>query len=129
MIIIYILRDTKLIKGRGFNEAEIIESGRSVALLGLELVKRRFLMRGKIHLQKIISIGSGKYKVVGILKEKGSGFGNNSDMVCFIPYTNTRNYFSRPNMNFDIQVRVEQSELIEAATGQAEVSFQNSSGT
>ncbi len=108
-------------EGRGFNEQEI-ESGRNVALLGAELVKQLF-KNGENPLEKIISIGGGKYKVVGILEKKGSGFGNNSDLVCFIPYTNTRNYFSRPNMNFDIQVKVEQSELIEAATGQAEAVF------
>ncbi len=108
-------------QGRGFNEQDI-ESGRNVAILGAELVKRLF-KEGENPLQKIISIGGGKYKVIGVLKIKGSGFGNNSDMVCFIPYTNTRNYFSRPNMNFDIQIKVEQPELIEAATGQAEAVF------
>ena len=108
-------------QGRSFS-AQDIEDGRNVAFLGSELAKRLF-KAGENPLQKIVSIGSGKYKVVGILKSKGSGFGNNGDRVCFIPYTNTRNYFSRPNMNFNIQIKVEQSELIEPATGQAEATF------
>lgn len=108
-------------KGRSFSEVDI-ESGRSMVLLGSELVKRLF-KGGENPLQKVVSIGSGRYKVVGILKEKGSGFGNNSDLACFIPYTNTRNYFSRPNMNFDIQIKVNQPELMEAAVGQAEAVF------
>lgn len=107
--------------GRAFSQNDI-ESGRNVTLLGSELVKKLF-ENEENPLEKIISIGGGKYKVVGILQEKGSGFGNNSDMVCFIPYTNTRNYFSRPNMNFDVQVRVDQAELMEAAAGQAEATF------
>ena len=37
-------------------------------------------------------------------------------MVCFIPYSNSRSYFSRPNMNFDIQIKVNQSELMDAAS-------------
>ncbi len=108
-------------KGRSFSEVDI-ESGRSMVLLGSELAKRLF-KGGENPLQKVVSVGSGKYKVVGVLKEKGSGFGNNSDLACFIPYTNTRNYFSRPNMNFDIQIKVDQPELMEAAVGQAEAVF------
>ena len=113
-------------QGRSFSEQDII-SGRAVTLLGSELVNRLF-KSGENPLQKVISIGSGKYKVVGVLKSKGSGFGGNGDLVCFIPYTNTRNYFSRPNMNFDIQVKVEQAELMEAAIGQAESTFRNVRG-
>ncbi|WP_321367904.1 ABC transporter permease [uncultured Draconibacterium sp.] len=107
--------------GRSFS-AHDIQSGRSVVLLGSELAKRLF-KGGENPLQKVVSIGSGKYKVVGVLKEKGSGFGMNSDMVCFIPYSNSRSYFSRPNMNFDVQVKVDRPELMDAAVGQAEATF------
>ena len=108
-------------QGRAFSEDDI-NSGKSFALLGSELSKRLF--KGVENpLQKDISIGNGKYKVIGVLKEKGSGFGGSSDMVCFIPYSNSRNYFSRPNMNFDIQIMVNQPELIDAAIGQAESVF------
>lgn len=108
-------------KGRSFSPHDI-ETGRSVVLLGSELAKRLF-KGGEDPLDKVISIGSGKYKVVGILVSKGSGFGMNSDMVCFIPYSNSRTYFSRPNMNFDVQIKVDRPELMNAATGQAEATF------
>ncbi len=108
-------------QGRAFSEDDINE-GRNLVLLGSELAKRLF-KGGENPLQKDISIGNGQYKVIGILEEKGSGFGGSSDMVCFIPYSNSRNYFSRPNMNFDIQIMVNQPELMDAATGQAESVF------
>lgn len=107
--------------GRSFSDDDI-ESGRNVVLIGSSLVTALFKV-GESPLQKVISIGGGKYKVVGILKEKGSGFGSESDLVCFIPYTNARDYFSRPNMNFDVQVRVNKAELMDAAVGQAESIF------
>ncbi|WP_321346745.1 ABC transporter permease [uncultured Draconibacterium sp.] len=107
--------------GRSFSNHDI-EAGRSVVLLGSDLAKRLF-KGGEDPLQKVVSIGSGKYKVVGVLKAKGSGFGMNSDMVCFIPFTNSRAYFSRPNMNFDVQVKVDRPELMDAAVGQAEAIF------
>ncbi|MCK3685744.1 ABC transporter permease [Maribellus sp. YY47] len=108
-------------KGRGFGEQDI-ESGRNAVLLGSELARRLF-KSGEEPVSKVISIGSGKYKVVGVLEKKGSGLGMNSDMVCFIPYTNARTYFSRPNMNFGVQVMVDRPELMDAAIGQAEATF------
>jgi len=108
-------------KGRSFSEQDIA-SGRNVVLLGSELARRLF-KSGEEPVNKLISIGSGKYKVIGILEKKGSGFGMNSDMVCFIPYSNARTYFSRPNMNFEVQVMVTRPELMEAAIGQAEATF------
>jgi putative ABC transport system permease protein len=107
-------------KGRSFSEQDIL-LGRNAVLIGSELAKRLFKGDEK-PLSKVISIGGGKYKVVGVLKPKGNGFGG-TDMVCFIPFTNTRNYFSRPNMNFDLQIKVDQPELMDAAVGQAESTF------
>ena len=107
--------------GRSFSDDDI-ESGRNVVLIGSGLVTALFKV-DESPLQKVISIGGGKYKVIGVLKEKGSGFGSETDLVCFIPYTNARNYFSRPNMNFDVQVRVNNAELMDAAVGQAESVF------
>ena len=110
-------------KGRSFSEHDI-EAGGNVVLLGSAIAKRLF-KSGEEPVDKIISIGSGKYKVVGVLVSKGSGFGMNSDMVSFIPYTNARTYFSRPNMNFGVQVMVDKPEMMDAATGQAEATFRN----
>ena len=110
-------------KGRAFSDDDI-NSGRNLALIGTALAKRLF-EAGENPLQKEVSIGNGKYKIIGVLAEKGSGFGGSSDMVCFIPYSNSRSYFSRPNMNFDIQIKVDQPELVEAAIGQAESVFRN----
>jgi putative ABC transport system permease protein len=110
-------------EGRSFSEDDII-SGRNTVLIGSELAKKLF-KGGENPLQKLITIGNGKYKVIEVLSEKGSGFGGSSDLACFIPYSNSRTYFSRPNMNFDIQIKVNQPELIDAAIGQAESVFRN----
>lgn len=108
-------------QGRAFSNDDII-TGRNMVLIGSELAKKVF-KGGENPIQKVISVGNGNYTVIGVLKEKGSGFGGSSDMVCFIPYSNSRSYFSRPNMNFDIQIKVNQPEIMEAATGQAESVF------
>lgn len=113
-------------QGRSFNEHEII-NGRNVVLIGSDISRRLF--KGKVSpIDKVISIGNGKYKVIGLLKSKGSGMGISNDLVCFVPYTNVRSSFSRPGMNFDIQVMVDGSEKMEMAIGQAEAVFRNIRG-
>jgi putative ABC transport system permease protein len=108
-------------QGRSFNNVEI-ENGRPVVLLGSDLVRLLF-KQGENPLQKVVSIGSGKYKVIGTLVARGSGMGISNDLLCFIPCTNTRQSFSRPNMNFNIQIMVERPEMLDIATGQAEAEF------
>ncbi len=107
--------------GRNFSPDEAL-TARNVVLIGRDVVRLLF-PGGESPLEKEITIGSGRYRVVGVLKSKGGGFGRGGDLVAFVPYTNARIYFSRPRMNFDVQVRPDHTELLEAGVGQAESVF------
>jgi putative ABC transport system permease protein len=111
----------ELSSGRNFSEDEI-EMGRNVAVIG-DGVMRKIFRKGENPLQKTISVGGGKYKVIGVLASKGSGFGAGADQLCMLPFTNVRSYFSRPQMNFAIQIKVNKSELMDPAIGEAEGIF------
>jgi len=116
----------ELESGRGLTFRESFE-GDNVALLGAALVKKLFA--GDIDpLGKMIAVGSGKYQVVGVLKDKGSGFGDTGDQVVLVPFTNVRQYFSRPQMNFRISVMPKSPQLLDAALGEAEAVFRNIRG-
>lgn len=108
-------------KGRNFTEEEI-NSGRNVVIIGDGVLKKIF-KKGENPLQKMISIGGGKYRVVGLLVAKGRGFGSGGDQLCLLPYTNVRSYFSRPQMNFSIQIKVTNTKLVDPAIGEAEGTF------
>lgn len=107
--------------GRNFTEDEVI-TGKNVVIIGDGVLKKMF-KKGEYPLQKIISIGGGKYRIIGVLKSKGTGFGSGSDQLCLLPYTNVRSYFARPQMNFSIQIKVSNNELIDPAIGEAEGIF------
>ena len=107
--------------GRNFTEEEII-SGRNVVIIGDGIIKKLF-KKGENPLQKTISIGGGKYRVIGVLASKGQGFGSGGDQMCLLPFTNVRSYFSRPQMNFSIQIKVSNNEMVNPATGEAEGVF------
>lgn len=108
-------------RGRNFSSSDI-ESGLNIVLIGEGLVNRLF-DKNESPLQKQISIGGGRYTVVGTLKSKGGGFGDNGNEICLLPYPNVRTYFSRPNMNFNVQVKVNDAQLVDAAAGEAEGTF------
>ena len=107
--------------GRNFTEEEIT-SGRNVVIIGEGVIKKLF-KKGENPLLKTISIGSGKYRIIGVLATKGLGFGTGGDQLCLLPYTNVRSYFSRPQMNFAIQVKVNNNEMVDPAIGEAESTF------
>jgi len=109
--------------GRNFTANEV-EYGFSSVILGSSLIKDLFKNK-EDPLGKIISIGPAKYKIIGVLKSKGSSMGFSGDRSCFIPVTNVRTNFSRPNMSFNINVMAKRPELLEAATGEATAILRN----
>ena len=103
--------------GRNFSRNDI-QSNAHVVIIGSGLTKDIF-DDGEEPLDKVISIGNGKYKIIGVLKEKGSSFGSQGDKTCILPITSVRQYFSRPNMNFKISVLPNDSKLLKAAINEA----------
>ena len=104
-------------KGRNFNPTEI-EEGSAVTLLGSEVAKTLFKDKEN-PIGQVVSIGAGKFKVIGVIKERGSSVGFSGDRNCMAPLSNVRQYFSRPNMNFRISVMVTDPNLMDAAIGEA----------
>lgn len=103
--------------GRTFSEHEVFY-GSHVAIIGSEIAKSLF-KNNQDPVGKIISIGAGKYKVIGVIEEKGAGMGFTPDRQVLLPITNVRQYFSRPNMSFTINVQPGNSQNVDAAIGEA----------
>jgi len=77
---------------------------------------------------RTISVRGAKFKVIGVLESKGSTFGNNQDLRVFIPIQHARSLFSQPNINYNLSVKVEDKELLEAAMDEAIITFRNIRG-
>lgn len=104
-------------KGRNFSEHDV-RFGSHAVIIGSEIAKTLF-PSGENPIDKLISIGSGKYKVIGVLKEKGSSMGNSPDKNALIPLTNARQYFSSSNPSFMISVMADSPDKLDAAIGEA----------
>lgn len=106
----------QIAKGRNFNSFDI-GNNNQVCILGSDFEKGLF---SNINpLDKTISIRGSKFKVIGVLKEKGSTFGNSQDLRVLIPIQVARSIFSLPNINYDLSVMVADEKLLDQAVDNA----------
>ena len=103
-------------QGRNFSPQDM-EMGNHVCILGKDLVTTLF--KGETALDKIISVGSTKYKVIGTLKEKGSSMGFGGDKICILPLSNVKQYYATKETSYTITVKVDKTENLQPAIGEA----------
>lgn len=103
--------------GRNFTPQEVYY-GSHVVVIGSEI--RSILFKNNENpIGQIISIGPGKYRVIGVMESKGSSVGFSGDRFCLLPIMNVRQYFSAPNRSFTINVMTDSPTLVEEAAGEA----------
>ena len=102
--------------GRNFNGFDI-DNNTYMCVVGSDFEKG--LLKDVNPINKIISIRGAKFKVIGVLKEKGSTFGNSQDLRVLIPIQVARSLFTAPNINYSLSVMVNKKELLEQAIDNA----------
>lgn len=107
-------------RGRNFSSHEV-DNGSSVAIIGSDVAATLF--KNDNPIDKMINIGGIQYNVVGVLKSKGSGFGQNEDAAAYIPITKARSGYSLQSPNCAIDVTPNDPNLFDAASGFAEGQF------
>jgi putative ABC transport system permease protein len=108
--------------GRNFNRADV-ESGRNICVIGSDVAVKLFGEKQERALDQVIRVGSNKYRVIGIMKEKGSSAFLQADNVVFSTYTNVRRLYSNKNQSYSIAVMVDDVNRMGSAIGEAEGSF------
>ncbi|WP_417939932.1 ABC transporter permease [Flavobacterium sp. RS13.1] len=102
--------------GRPFNQFDIDNNTYS-CVVGSDFEKG--LLKDVNPIDKIISIRGARFKVIGVLKEKGSTFGNSQDLRVLIPIQVARSLFTAPKINYTISVMVAKKELLDQAVDNA----------
>ncbi|HKK46792.1 MAG TPA: ABC transporter permease [Balneolaceae bacterium] len=97
--------------GRNFS-SEDIQYGRPFAIIGSEVKENIF--QTEYPLNKTIRIAGKQYQVIGVLKKKGSIFGQSLDNFVLIPYTTAINVYGG-DRNIDVQVKAPAMNYIDAA--------------
>jgi putative ABC transport system permease protein len=106
--------------GRNFTADEIQMNSRLV-LIG-SVIALDLFPAGVDPVGKDITVAGLKLKVSGVLKSKGASQ-MSDDKICFMPVSTARQYFSRPNMNFNIAVMPINPVNLDVMIGEAEGVF------
>lgn len=102
--------------GRNFNSFDIANNN-YVCVVGSDFEKG--LLKNINPINKIISIRGARFKVIGVLKEKGSTFGNSQDLRVLIPIQVARSLFTAPRINYTMSVMVSKKEILDQAIDNA----------
>ncbi|MBN8705773.1 MAG: ABC transporter permease [Bacteroidetes bacterium] len=70
--------------GRNFTEGEI-ESGRNVAIIGVELATKLFPSMNPLG--QSVKMNGTRFEIIGVMEKQGSSFGQSQDNVIYIPIT------------------------------------------
>ena len=108
-------------QGRNFNNFDI-ENNAYVCVLGSDFASKG-LLKDVNPIDKIISVRGAKFKVIGVLKEKGSTFGNSQDLRMLIPFQLARSLFSAPNINYTLSAIADKKEFLEDAVENATITM------
>jgi len=109
----------ELASGRNFSADDLLAS-RHVVIIGRDVV--RFLFPGVDPLGQEISLPGLKLTVIGVISSKGSSVMGN-DQVAIIPISTARQYFSRPNITYNIGVMPQKAVSLDMMASEAEGIF------
>jgi len=109
----------ELASGRNFSADDLLAS-RHVVIIGQDVV--RFLFPGVDPLGQEISLPGLKLTVIGVISSKGSSVMGN-DQVAIIPISTARQYFSRPNITYNIGVMPQKAVSLDMMASEAEGIF------
>jgi putative ABC transport system permease protein len=102
--------------GRNFTSFDI-NNNTYTCIVGSDFEKG--LLKDVNPIGKTISIRGAKFKIIGVLKEKGSTFGNSQDLRVMIPIQVARSLFTAPNLNYSLSIMVAKKELLDQAIDNA----------
>ncbi len=113
--------------GRNFTTREI-ENGAPVCLLGDEVLNRLFDGRAEFAMDKIISAGNIKLKVIGVLKKRGTSQNDGDDRRILIPLQLGKRYFGTQRTDYGLYVSVNDASKVDQGIERAIAVMRNVRG-
>ncbi|HXS58191.1 MAG TPA: ABC transporter permease [Hanamia sp.] len=108
--------------GRNFNKIDV-QSGRSICILGNSVAQKLYGDNTQLAMDQVIKVAGIKYRVVGVLKDKGSSAFLNADNVVITTYNNIRRLFPTDGKTFNIGVMVNDVNELDPAISEAQGTF------
>lgn len=110
--------------GRNFTVLEALNGGNR-AIIGMDIVD--LLFGGKVQkaINQIVSVGSSRYQVVGVLKSKGASMNQSEDRKVLLPLQTGKRFYGTAQTNYDLAVAVQNATDIDYAVAASTGQFRN----
>lgn len=106
----------ELESGRNFTKNDIDDAEASV-LIGQEIVNSLFPKENALG--KVIQFAGNRFRIIGILAEKGNSFGFGGDKSILIPITKARTLYATAGRSFAVNVMAKESLNLEEVVSEA----------
>ncbi|RFM29605.1 ABC transporter permease [Deminuibacter soli] len=107
--------------GRNFNHLDI-ETGRNVCMLGSDVAAKLFPVNPEKAIDKMITVGSYPYRVIGVLKTKGASAMMRADNIVITTYSNVRRT-GNTSPSYTIGVLTDDVQLLNGAVEESTALF------
>ena len=114
-------------EGRNFTSSEI-STGSPKAIIGMGIVNKIFNENPESAMNKTISVNADKYKVIGVLEEKGSSLNDKSDERVFIALGRSVAKYGYAKKNYRLNVSVADATRMDDAIAAAMIPLRNARG-
>jgi putative ABC transport system permease protein len=104
--------------GRGFSKMEV-EDGQAKIVIGQEIAKKLFKNKPEKALDQVVIVGNNRFRVIGILKSKGSSMGNQQDRAVYAPIVSVKALYGTNETDYDLIVAVSNATDMDAAQSEA----------
>ncbi len=104
--------------GRGFSNMEV-EDGQAKIVIGQEIAKKLFDDKPENALDQVVIVGNNRFRVVGVLKSKGSSMGNQQDRAVYAPVVSVKALYGTNETDYDLIVAVNNATDMDAAQSEA----------
>ncbi|MEO9210611.1 MAG: ABC transporter permease [Ginsengibacter sp.] len=108
--------------GRNFNSMDV-QSGSSICILGYSVAKTLYGDNTSRAVDKTIKVAGNTYRIIGVLKDKGTSAFLSSDNIVITTYNNIRRFFPTDGISFGISVSVNDITELEPAIADATGTF------
>ena len=104
--------------GRGFSKMEV-EDGQAKIVIGQDIAKKLFDDKPEKAIDQVVIVGNNRFKVVGVLKTKGSSMGNRQDRAVYAPVVSVKALYGTNETDYDLIVAVNNATDMDAAQSEA----------
>lgn len=112
----------ELAQGRSFNSNEAA-NGPNICIIGNEIAKTLFKQESPID--KMITAGSNRLRVVGVLSAKGSSMGASVDRAVYVPLFKAKLVNTNTNPSYTITVLVPGNDIMDNIIGESVATFRS----